>query len=43
LDQIKFTFVAMADAMLTFNVENGKTLGLILNLEGHPVTLNKLP
>ncbi|HKV36960.1 MAG TPA: VOC family protein [Pyrinomonadaceae bacterium] len=41
LDQRTFTPVAMAGAMLTFEVENGKTLGLILNHEGHPVKLNK--
>jgi hypothetical protein len=43
LDQRTFTPVAMAGATLTFTVEDGKTLGLILNHEGHPVTLNKLP
>lgn len=43
LDQRTFTPVAMAGATLTFTVENGKTLGLILNHEGHPITLNKLP
>jgi hypothetical protein len=42
LDQRTFTFVAMAGAKLTFNVEDGKTLGLMLNHEGHPVLLNKL-
>jgi len=42
LDQCTFTPVAMAGAMLTFEVENGKALRLILNHEGHPVTLNKL-
>jgi hypothetical protein len=42
LDQRTFTPVAMAGATLTFQVENGKALGLILNHEGHPVTLNKL-
>ena len=43
LDQRTFTPVAMAGATLTFKTEDGKTLGLILNHEGHPVTLNKLP
>jgi hypothetical protein len=43
LDQRTFTFVAMAGATLTFNVADGKTLGLILNHEGHPVKLDKLP
>ena len=43
LDQITFTPVAMTGATLTFQVENGKALGLILNHEGHPVLLNKLP
>ena len=42
LDQRTFTPVAMAGATLTFNVENGKTLGLTLNHEGHPILLNKL-
>lgn len=42
LDQHTFTTVAMAGATLTFHVENGKALRLILNHEGHPVTLNKL-
>jgi len=43
LDQQTFTPVAMAGAKLTFQVENGKALGLVLNHEGHPVTLKKLP
>lgn len=42
LDQVTFRPVAMAGATLTFQVENGKALGLILNHEGHPITLNKL-
>ena len=42
LDQRTFTPVAMAGAKLTFQVDNGKTLGLVLNHEGHPVMLNKL-
>lgn len=42
LDQRTFTPVAMAGATLTFNVEHGKTLGLTLNHEGHPVVLEKL-
>jgi hypothetical protein len=42
LDQRTFTPVPMAGAKLTFDVENGKALRLILNHEGHPVTLNKL-
>lgn len=42
LDQHVFAPVAMPGATITFNAENGKTLGLILNHEGHPVTLNKL-
>ena len=42
LDQRTFTPVAMAGAKLTFEVENGKALRLILNHEGHPVTLNRL-
>jgi Domain of unknown function (DUF3471) len=42
LDQRTFTPVAMAGATLTFNVENGKALGLTLNHEGHPVVLQKL-
>jgi hypothetical protein len=43
LDQRTFTAVAMAGATLTFQVENGKALGLTLNHEGHPVQLKKLP
>ena len=43
LDQVTFTPVAMTGATLTFQIENGKALGLILNHEGHPITLNKLP
>ena len=42
LDQRTFTPVAMAGATITFQVEDGKALRLILNHEGHPVTLNKL-
>lgn len=41
LDQRTFTPVALAGATLTFQIENGKALGLILNHEGHPITLNK--
>jgi Domain of unknown function (DUF3471) len=42
LDQRTFTPVALAGAKLTFEVEDGKALRLILNHEGHPVTLNRL-
>jgi glyoxalase/bleomycin resistance protein/dioxygenase superfamily protein len=41
LNQRTFTPVAMAGATLTFNVQNGVTVGVTLNHEGHPIELVK--
>lgn len=41
LDQTTFTFVAMAGAILTFNVKDGVAVGVTLNHEGHPIELVK--